>query len=150
MQSTARRILGATLVVGALDMAEVTLFYGLRGVPPTRIFQSVATGLLGRAAYGGGAGTAILGLGLHFVIAACVVIVYHLASRRIPLLREEPLAIGALYGLLVYGVMYFVVQPLSAAGPPNFSSMPGVLNSLFAHVACIGIPTGLLARAREE
>jgi len=43
-------------------------------------------------------------------------------------------------------VMNFVVVPLSAAGPPKFT-LVGVLNQLFAHVFCIGIPTGLLARS---
>jgi hypothetical protein len=44
--------------------------------------------------------------------------------------------------------MNLVVLPLSAAGPPKFK-LVGVLNQLFAHIFCVGIPTGLLARSRS-
>lgn len=142
---TAARILGATLVVGALDITEVIVFYGVRNnVAPTRIFQSVATGVLGKRAFEGGLSSAMLGLALHFLIAFCVVSVYYVASTRIAALREHPLLFGAAYGLAVYLVMNFAVLPLSAAGPPRLSVLAVVLNGLFAHVFCVGIPTALL------
>ena len=55
---------------------------------------------------------------------------------------------GALYGLGVFAVMNAVVLPLSAAGAPKFKVPLVVANLLFAHICCVGIPTGLLARAR--
>jgi uncharacterized membrane protein YagU involved in acid resistance len=143
-----KRILLATLVVGALDITEVIVFYGLNGVAPTRILQSVATGVLGKAAFEGGISTALLGLALHYFIAFVVVCVYFFASTRIAALRESPILMGTIYGLLVYLVMNFVVLPLSASGPPRFTTA-AVLNQLFAHVFCVGIPTGLIARARS-
>jgi hypothetical protein len=91
-----KRLPLAILVVGALDITEVIVFYGLKGVPPTRILQSVATGLLGKAAYEGGIPTALLGLGLHYFIAAVLVSVYFFASRRIAVLRDSPIIMGAL------------------------------------------------------
>ncbi|MFL6245921.1 MAG: hypothetical protein ACJ74H_07855 [Thermoanaerobaculia bacterium] len=142
-----KRILLATLVVGALDITEVIVFYGLKGIAPTRILQSVATGLLGRSAFEGGIPTALLGLALHYFIAFVVVCVYFFASHKIAVLGEYPVVMGAVYGLLVYVVMNFVVLPLSAAGPPRFT-VPAVLNQLFAHVFCIGIPTALIVRTR--
>ena len=144
-----KRILLGTLVVGALDITEVIVFFGLKGVAPTRILQSVAAGLIGRgAAFEGGIPTALLGLGLHYFISFAVVCVYFFASHKIAALRDSPVIIGALYGLLVYLVMNFVVLPLSASGPPRFTTT-GVLNGLFAHVFCVGIPTALIARARD-
>ncbi|HYC58290.1 MAG TPA: hypothetical protein VEK79_01870 [Thermoanaerobaculia bacterium] len=141
-----QRILLATLVVGALDITEVMVFYGLQGVAPTRILQSVARGVLGRGAFEGGIATALLGLALHYFIAFVVVLVYVIASGKIAALRDAPIIGGALYGVAVYLVMNFVVVPLSAAGPPRFT-MAGVLNGLFAHLFCVGIPTALFARA---
>ena len=140
-----KSILTGTLVVGVLDITEVIIFYAFRDVKPTRILQSVATGLLGRDAFQGGLRTALLGLALHFFIAFCVVAVYHLASRKIGLLTRRPLLMGALYGLAVFAVMNFVVLPLSAAGPPRFSLSRWaiVANLLFAHIFCVGIPTAL-------
>ena len=140
------RILFATLVVGALDILEVIVFYGLKGVAPTRILQSVAKGLLGTAAFEGGISTALLGLALHYFIAFVVVLIYFIASSRIAALRDYPIVFGALYGIGVYLVMNFIVVPLSAAGPPRFTFV-GVANGLFAHLFCVGIPTALFARA---
>lgn len=142
-----KRILLATLVVGALDITEIMVFLGIRGIAPIRILQSVAAGLVGRsAAYAGGIPTALLGLALHFFIAGVVVCVYFFGSRKIVALREAPIIMGAVYGLLVYLFMNLVVLPLSAVGPPKFT-LTGVLNQLFAHVFCIGIPTALFARS---
>jgi len=144
-----RQLAMAALIVGTLDIGEVLLFYWLRGVEPIRVVQGVATGLLGRSSFQGGIGTALLGLALHFFIATVVVCVYHLASRKIAPLRRAPIAMGVFYGLLVYAFMNAVVLPLSAAGPPKML-LPVVLNGLFAHVFCVGIPTALLARAKRE
>src|SRR5580765_8229971 len=42
-------ILFGTLVVGTLDLLDAVVFFRIRnGVPPLRIFQSIAAGLLGR------------------------------------------------------------------------------------------------------
>src|SRR5688572_11116779 len=102
-----KRILLATLVVGALDIVEVIIFFGLKGVAPTRILQSVARGVLGKSAFEGGIPTALLGLGLHYFIAFGVVCVYFFARQKIAALRESPLLMGAIYGLLVYLFMNF-------------------------------------------
>ena len=90
---------------GALDIAYAIVFWWFRNrVPPVRILQSVAAGLLGRPAYAGGLPTAILGLALHFLIALCAAAVFSLAAGSWPLLRRRPLASGAVYGLLVWVV----------------------------------------------
>jgi hypothetical protein len=144
-----RQLALAALVVGTLDIGEVILFFWFRGVGPMRVVQGVASGLLGKSTFDGGIRTALLGLAVHFFIATMVVSVYYFASRRIAVLRRSPVLMGIFYGLLVYAFMYGVVLPLSAAGPPKFT-WPFWLNGPFAHVFCVGIPTGLLARAKEE
>src|SRR3989442_15057203 len=50
-------------------------------------------------------------------IAISMAVAYYLVSRRWPLLWQRPVACGAAYGLLLYGIMNYVVVPLSAAGP---------------------------------
>lgn len=144
--SPGRALLYGTLVAGALDILEVIAFAGVRGVPPVRVLQSVASGVLGRGAYAGGWAAAALGLALHFLIAFCAVAVYQLASRRFPALIRRPLLWGPLYGVAVWGVMNFVVVPLSAAaiGAPTRAS---VINGLLIHALGIGIPSALFARA---
>lgn len=134
------------LTVGVLDILDAFVFYGLRGVSPVVILQSVASGALGNDSYRGGAGTAALGLLFHFLIALAIVAVYVLASRRSPALARRPFVWGPVYGVAVWLVMNFVVLPLSAAGGPQFS--PAVVaNGLAIHVFGVGLPSALFARA---
>ena len=144
-----KRILIGGLVVGILDITEVIIFYAFRGISPMRILQSVARGLYGQDAFTGGVRTAIIGLALHFFIAFCVVATYYAVSRRVTALRTHPFIAGAIYGVLVYLFMNFVVLPLSAVGPPKFTTV-GVANQLFAHLFCIGIPAALFASVHPE
>jgi hypothetical protein len=141
--------LGATLtaglVAGLLDILDPIVFYGLRGVAPIRILQSVAAGLLGPDAFAGGWPTAGLGLALHLFIATVVAAVFVAAARRTPLLRARPIGSGAVYGLGVFAVMNWVVVPLSAAAPARWTT-DVVVNLVFAHVCLVGIPIALIAR----
>lgn len=141
-----RALLYGTLVVGALDILEVMVFAGMRGVAPARVLQGIASGLLGRGAYGGGVPAAALGALLQFFIAFVVVAVYQLPSRRLPVLVRAPLLCGAVYGVLVYAAMNLVVVPASAAaiGKPTAA---GVINGLLIHALGVGIPSALFARA---
>lgn len=143
----AQAVLLGTLTVGALDLLDALVFFGLRGIAPIRIPQSIASGLLGRAAFEGGLPTAALGVLLHFFIAFVIVSLYHLASRRWPALTRHPLFCGALYGVVAYVVMTFGVVPLSAAPlkPPSQAAV--IANGLLIHILGIGIPSALFARA---
>ena len=134
------------LTVGVLDGLDAVVFFGLRGVTPTRVMQSIASGLLGKQAFQGGIATAALGVLLHFGIALAVVAVYYLASRKLPDLSRHPVALGPVYGLLVYGVMNFLVIPLSAAvtGP---RTLPVVINGVLIHALGVGLPAAVFALA---
>ena len=110
-------VLGA-LVAGTLDIAYAIGFWAIRaGVAAMRILQSVAAGVLGDASFSGGIGSASLGLALHYLIMFAMVGACFLLARRWPPLHRQPLLFGAIYGLALYGVMTYVVVPLSAAGP---------------------------------
>ena len=137
------------LTVGVLDALDAFLFYGLRGVPPGRILQSIAAGLLGRASFSGGWRTAALGLVLHFFIAFVVVLIFLLASRRLPILRRHAVAAGLLYGIAVYLTMQFVVVPASAAGGGT-PALPVALNGVLIHMFGVGLPAALVARAEGD
>lgn len=83
-----RRALGivaiAGVVAGCLDLVYAFVYFGFRGVTPVRILQSIATGLLGRASYGGGGATALLGAVLHFFILIVAAALFYFASRGVP------------------------------------------------------------------
>jgi predicted ABC-type sugar transport system permease subunit len=99
-------VLTGGLIAGTFDIVYACSFWAIRrAVPPRRILQSVAAGLLGQASFSGGAFTAALGLALHYLIALSMAAAYYLVARRWPLLRQRPCLCGAAYGLLLYGVM---------------------------------------------
>src|SRR5262245_62109470 len=122
---------------GVLDITAAFVTWGVRGVPPIRILQSIARGLLGSSAMTGGPPTAALGLILHFFIAFSAAAVYWIASRRLPVLTLRPLPFGILYGIVVYVVMYWVVIPLSAA-PPGRPTVSGTVIAILTHMFCVG------------
>jgi len=135
------------LAAGFLDISFACIYWALaRDVPPQRIFQSVASGLLGKESYAGGWSTATLGLALHFLMTLIMAAAYYLASKRMAVLWRRPLAFGAAYGLFLYAVMNFIVVPLSRAaggGPRNdLWTWLGVA----AHVMLVGIPIALSVR----
>src|SRR5215212_7919083 len=127
-------ILYGGLAVGVLDGLFALVFYGLiLGVKPIRIFQSVASGLLGRASYDGGVPTFLMGLLLHFVVATCIAAVYYAASLLLPVLIRRAVVCGLIYGMLAYLVMTYVVVPLSAARPGSFSP-----TAIIGHALLVG------------
>jgi len=134
------------IVVAILDGLFAFVFYGLiLGVKPLRIFQSVASGLLGRSSFDGGVRTFAFGLGLHLVVAICIAAVFYLASLKMPFLIRHAVASGLIYGLIAYLVMNYVVIPLSKIGlrPTTWRVF---LPAFIAHAFLVGLPIALLAR----
>ena len=139
-------VLAGGFVAGTLDITYACVFWAVkRGVPAQRILQSVAAGLLGEASFAGGRATAALGLVLHYVIALSMAVVYYLVALRRPLLWQRPVLCGAGYGLLLYGIMNYVVVPLSAAGRGSQDPL-WIALSVAVHVLLIGIPIALFVR----
>jgi hypothetical protein len=137
-------VLAGGLIAGTLDIVYACTFWALKAdIPARRIFQSVAAGLLGKASFEGGAATAALGLALHFFIATTMSVVYYVVARRWPLLWQRPVLVGAGYGLILYGVMNYIVVPLSAAGHGGAKDPLWVGLSIVVHMFLIGVPIAL-------
>ncbi len=139
-------ILVGGLVVAVLDAVDALVAYRLAfGMTPVSIYQFVASGLLGQAAFSGGAATALLGLAIHFLIAFTAAATYVLASERLSQLRRDAVEWGLAFGLAVFVVMSFVVIPLSRI-PPAPPSVPLLLNGIIGHAFLVGLPIALAAR----
>ena len=147
-RSALKTIVTAGLVAGALDILYAFIIWGLRGVTPIRIGQSIAAGLLGReAAVGGGTTTGLFGLGVHFVLAIIMAAIYYVAARNIRLLVDRAVPFGIVYGLALYGAMNYIVLPLSAIGKaggggPLYITVTGIL----VHMFLVGLPIALITR----
>jgi hypothetical protein len=146
--SAPKAVLSGTLVVGTLDAIDAIVFFWLHsGARPIRIFQGIASGLLGPDARQGGLTSAALGVGLHYFIAFGIVVIYFLVSRRVSLLTRRPVICGLLYGVIAYAVMNLVVIPLSKIGGPSMPAAPVLANGLLIHMFGVGLPAALFARA---
>lgn len=143
-----RTILAGGLISGAMDICAAFIVWAMRGASPLRILQGIASGLLGRPAFSGGWRTAALGLALHFLIATTATAVYFLASRKLKAMVERPVLLGAIYGVVVYAFMNFVVLPLSLVTKRPFD--PGMAAIMVGvHVLCIGLPIALVVHSAE-
>lgn len=134
------------IVIAILDIILAIGFWALyRDVPPQAILQSIAAGLLGKAAFSGGAQTVWLGAGLHLFIAFGIAAVYYAGCRLWPVLLQKPAIAGPLYGIVVYLVMTYVIVPLSQASSGEFN-LAWFLASIFSHVVLVGLPLAFIAR----
>src|ERR671914_650306 len=94
------------LIAGTLDLTAACVYAWVRGnVQPVRVFQFIASGVLGAESFTGGARTAMLGVALHFLIATGATAVFYFASRAWFFLIEHPIVAGLFYGILVYAFM---------------------------------------------
>lgn len=143
-------ILLGGLLVGVLDGLDAIVFFGIRGTTAARIFQAIASGLLGSPSFQGGGATVLLGVVLHFSIATGIVATYFAVSRRVPLLIQHPVWCGLAYGLVVYLVMNLVVVPLSAVTPGGPKPLAVLINGLTIHFLGVGLPTALIVAKAEK
>jgi uncharacterized membrane protein YagU involved in acid resistance len=132
------------LLAGVMDISAAFVTWGVRGVSPVRILQSIASGLLGANAFEGGLATATLGAALHFLIATTAAAVYYLASRKLSFLAQRAVTWGMLYGVAVYLFMYFLVLPL--AGIKTRIALSAVAIAVITHIVCVGLPISLTVR----
>jgi hypothetical protein len=138
-------ILIAGFVTGILDGLENVIFNKVvRGIPPIRIFHYIASGLIGVRAFHEGWPTAVLGLGLHLLIAFSAAAAYYYLSQKLKLLRDRPFVGGVVFGVALFIFMRSVVIPLSAAPKQPPMMLSWLLNLVFAHIFCVGFPIAWL------
>jgi hypothetical protein len=144
--SALKAILVGGLVAALLDILDPILFFGLRGVAPIRIPQSIASGLLGRAAYSGGLRTVLLGLALHLFIALVWAALFVFAARGLSFLTRRAVLSGLLYGAIIYIFMNYVVLPNSQVFPRSHPTGAALANGILAMLLLVGLPISLANR----
>lgn len=143
--TAAKTIVLAWLVAGILDISSAFVLSYPKGVGPIRVLQGVAAGLIGgESAKQGGLATAGLGLAIHFLIALVAASLFYMASRKIAWLTRQTVIAGFLYGIAIYGVMYWIVMPL--AYPVVHPSLTRDLTAIGVHMFLIGLPIALIVR----
>jgi hypothetical protein len=135
-------ILMAGLICGTLDGLSALALSGGRWM---RLFQFIASGLLGPRSFNGGLATVALGIAAHYSIALGAAAVFLGVSRALPFMIEQALLCGVLFGVLVHVFMNFVVLPLSAVGRRPFNTR-GFVMQLLVHMIVVGPSIALTIR----
>lgn len=134
------------LASGVLDALDgVVAFYAILGLNPIQVLQYIASGALGKRAFEGGLGSAILGMIFHFLIAFVAAAVYAFAAKNLRLLRSQWVAAGLVYGAWVWVFMNFCVLPFSSVAAPVLT-VALVLNGLIGHALFVGLPIAYFSR----
>jgi hypothetical protein len=128
------------IVAGTLDLLQACILFGW-DIP-----LAIAGGLLGKKAFGGGTGTYILGVVLHYTIATSAAAIYYGASRRLTYLRDSWVVCGLFFGAAVEEFMRLIVLPLSALHARGPYELKDLLMGLGVHMVVIGLPIAYSVR----
>lgn len=145
-------LLGAGLLTGVSDGLFASVLHVFAyGSTVTRLWQGVASVLLGPRAFEGGPRTAVLGLLMHFGVAFAWSAVFLFLVLRWPRVREVlasrhgVLKVAAVYGPFIWMTMSLVVIPILVQRPPNLSLR--WVHQLVGHIPFVGLPiVGVSAR----
>ena len=138
-RAVVRGIVLGGLTSGLIDLVYASAQTAFKGGSVLRPWMGVASGLIGQAARNGGAGVALLGVALHFVITFGAAALLTLILWRLPWFVKRPLITGVLFGFGFLLVMNYVILPLSAIGRPIYVGQ-GFLTAILGHVIMMGLP----------
>jgi hypothetical protein len=129
------------LIDGLFSSVLAQFFYGSSA---TRLFQGVASTLLGPSALEGGTRTALIGVAMHIGVAfgwsAVFVLLYMKvdALRRVTSAPGGVISVAAVYGPSIWLVMSLLVIPALRHTPPAFGFRWAV--QLVGHIFFVGVP----------
>jgi len=139
------RLVRTWLLIAVVDAifssVLVTVFYHSTFA---RLWQGVASTLLGKGALDGGSRTVVIGLVMHFGVALFWSLVFLLlydnsaAIRRAVASRYGVLKVASIYGPLIWLVMSLLVIPSLVHRPPTFNFR--WLVQLIGHIPFVAVP----------
>ena len=142
---TMSRLVRAGLLTGIVDgLFSSVLSAFFYGSTVSRLWQGVASVLLGSDALNGGRRTVLIGLLMHFGVAFAwsAVFLFLLLRwewiRGLLASRHGVLKVAALYGPFIWMVMSLVVIPALTRRPPRITLRWWI--QWFGHIPFVGIP----------
>lgn len=108
-----RALIPAWLICGVLDInaAFISAYFTAHRAPGW-VLRAVASAVLGKASFDYGPWAPAVGLAMHFFVAFNAALVFHLLSRRFPILLRHAIPAGMLFGFGVYLFMNCLTIPL--------------------------------------
>ena len=145
------RLVRAGLLLAIIDgLWACFLSVVVYGSTLTRLWQGVASVLLGKEAFDGGTQTALIGVLMHVGVAfgwSAVFLFLVLRWRRVRELLASPygsVKVGAVYGPFIWMVMSLVVIPLLVQRLQPIGTRWWV--QLIGHIPFVGIPIAWASR----
>jgi hypothetical protein len=129
-----RIFLSALLASVAAGIPDVFVAAALSRASPGKVLQLIASGVLGETAYTGGSISIAVGLGLQIAMSFVIALIYNVAFSQVAGPRHSPLMFGALYGVVIFAVMNFVVVPLSKAYPKHHWDLKSIVAMLIVMI----------------
>ncbi len=148
-------ILGVALLVAVLDGSFAVLYYVnvLGAAAFRRVWQSVASGWIGKASFDGGAATVSLGLATHLFVALTWTLFYTFVVQRLAIVErlvKTPrgrILVGVIFGAFIWLFMNYAVVPLSQARQSSATSWR-FWGMLAWHMIGVGPPLVWFTRPR--
>lgn len=129
------------VIDGLFSSVLVSVFYGST---VTRLWQGVASTLLGPEALTGGTRTALVGVLMHIGVAFGWSAVFLFLFTRVPQIRQTVASphgvvkVAAVYGPFIWLVMSLVIIPLLVQRAPSITFRWWI--QLFGHVPFVAVP----------
>ena len=139
------RLVRAGLLTAVTDGLFATVQSAVTsGSTVLRLWQGVASTVLGKAAFDGGVPTALLGVLMHFCVAFAWSAVFLFVVMRSSWVRRRVastsgvIGIATLYGPFIWLFMSLIVIPLLLHRPPKITSRWWI--QLVGHFPFVGLP----------
>ena len=144
-----RTIIRAGLVAGVLDaLAAMAMVLIRGGKDPLIVWKFVASGVFGKEALAGGTPMIVWGLAFHFFIALSFAALFYMIYPQLRRFIDNPVAMGLLYGILVWVIMNLIVVPLSRVTVQPFE-LSRVAIGMSILMVCIGLPIALIVSKNQ-
>ena len=142
--SAFKTILFAWLLAGSLDILSAFVDYYIRtGKGPAGVLKFIASGVFGKAAFGGEESMVWMGLLLHFVIALLFTTVFFLLYPRLKFLHIDIALSAIIMGISTWLIMNLVVVPLS--NTPKYAFNPAnAIKAMLILIFMIGFPLSVI------
>jgi hypothetical protein len=121
----------------------VALTLARSGRSPLIVFQYIASGILGDAAFSGGMASVILGIACHFFIALTWSAVFFFLQPATCRFIKGTAGKSILYGVIIWIIMNLVVRPLSAVDQGPFTATK-IFTGAGILIVAAGLPMAFL------
>jgi hypothetical protein len=139
-----KTILLITLITGTLDIMAAMIHISINsGKFPDRIFQGIASGMVGKTAFAGGFATHLLGFFIHYFIAFSFTVFYFLIYPHVPVLAKNKFVSGVVYGWFIWAMMNLLVLPYLSTFPKRPFNWPNDVVGLIILPLVVGLPIAI-------